>query len=284
MLIDRSEHTPGAGSTKFWRSQGVDGVEFLKGRYRNFTYAPHSHDSYMVGLISQGAIEVADPRSCTVVSQGQVTLYNVDHLHWGRPIDTLGWTIFATYVPTDTLDRIARDIGLRRRGTLCFSESAVVNPGLASKIAALFLHPDTDHEGLTRGSLLFDVIAESLTCHSESSAPLPNTCFEHRAVTVARDYLEGNFSENISLDALAKECGIGRFWLIKAFKSHWGIPPYAYLTNVRVRHALGLLRDGQALAEVAFACGFSDQSHLTRMFKRSIGVTPGAFRSLQVAN
>jgi AraC-like DNA-binding protein len=55
--------------------------------------------------------------------------------------------------------------------------------------------------------------------------------------------------------------------------------PHTYLTDCRVRAARRLLARGESVAHAAFACGFSDQSHLTRLFKAHAGLTPGRFRA-----
>lgn len=56
-----------------------------------------------------------------------------------------------------------------------------------------------------------------------------------------------------------------------------GITPHAFQTNLRIGHACTLSRAGDPPAAVAAACGFADQSHLTRVFKRAVGVTPAGF-------
>jgi AraC-like DNA-binding protein len=55
------------------------------------------------------------------------------------------------------------------------------------------------------------------------------------------------------------------------------VPPYRYLELVRVERARRLLQRGVRISEIAFTTGFSDQSHLTRQFKRVLGVTPGSY-------
>ncbi len=55
------------------------------------------------------------------------------------------------------------------------------------------------------------------------------------------------------------------------------MPPHAYLENVRIRQAERLIRSGLSLADVAVHVGFSSQSHMTRSFKKIIGVTPGQY-------
>jgi AraC-like DNA-binding protein len=67
------------------------------------------------------------------------------------------------------------------------------------------------------------------------------------------------------------------FHLVRQFRRYYGVPPYRYLELVRVERAKLLLRSGARISHVAFATGFSDQSHLTRHFKRVLGVTPGSY-------
>jgi AraC-like DNA-binding protein len=58
-----------------------------------------------------------------------------------------------------------------------------------------------------------------------------------------------------------------------------GMPPYAWLAQHRVARARVLLEHGHRPAEAAAATGFADQAHLTRWFRRVVGVTPSAYRN-----
>jgi AraC-like DNA-binding protein len=86
-----------------------------------------------------------------------------------------------------------------------------------------------------------------------------------------------------ALDDLAEAVRTRPFSLLRAFKEATGLPPHAYLTTVRVRRARELLDLGMPPARVAAEVGFTDQAHLTRHFKRAVGVTPGAYRLAQPA-
>ena len=79
---------------------------------------------------------------------------------------------------------------------------------------------------------------------------------------------------DIDLDTLARKAGLSRFQALRAFKRRYGLPPHAYQLCLRVSLARGLLVDGAPPADVAVQCGFVDQSHFTRHFKRIVGVTP----------
>jgi AraC-like DNA-binding protein len=99
----------------------------------------------------------------------------------------------------------------------------------------------------------------------------------HPAVTRAIDYIHANYSDNIRLDRLAELAHLSPYHFLRAFSRETGLTPHAYLIQVRIQAAAQRLRRGESPLEAAHATGFADLSHLTRTFKRTLGVPPGAF-------
>jgi AraC-like DNA-binding protein len=94
----------------------------------------------------------------------------------------------------------------------------------------------------------------------------------------AREYLHAHLQQDVGMDELALACGVDRFRLTRAFKSAFGLPPHAYLVQLRLARARHWLANGKQPADVAIALGFADQSHLGRWFVRAYGLTPAAYR------
>ena len=88
-------------------------------------------------------------------------------------------------------------------------------------------------------------------------------------------------TENCDLDSLSMHLGLSRFQLVRLFNQQVGMPPHAFLVQLRLARACRLLRSGSSIAAAAVDSGFFDQSALTRHFRRSLGVTP---RQYQDAN
>jgi AraC-like DNA-binding protein len=88
----------------------------------------------------------------------------------------------------------------------------------------------------------------------------------------------------IDLDTLAQRAGLGKFQALRAFKRRYGLPPHAYQLCVRVKRVCHLLQAGATPAEAAADCGFADQSHMNRHFKRIVGVTPRQYQLARGAN
>jgi AraC family transcriptional regulator len=95
----------------------------------------------------------------------------------------------------------------------------------------------------------------------------------------AKEILSANLDRGVPLKDVAQECRLSLSHFSRAFRSSMGVAPHSWLLTRRIEVAKQKLRDSRLpLAEVALACGFADQSHLTRVFTRMVGVSPGAWR------
>lgn len=137
----------------------------------------------------------------------------------------------------------------------------IYGEGLISALTAALLQPRTVAEPLRKRGKL---------------APY------HLRKTV--DYIEQNCGRTIRLDELAQLTGLSQSYFCSAFRETTGMPPQQWQMKARVERAKNLLKDAETpLASVALRVGFADQAHLTRVFRKIVGTTPGAWRKEQIA-
>ncbi|WP_095099084.1 AraC family transcriptional regulator [Pseudomonas sp. Irchel 3A5] len=100
---------------------------------------------------------------------------------------------------------------------------------------------------------------------------------------LAKEMIASNLGNDLSVERIARECSLSRSHFSRAFKQATGVAPHTWLLQMRVEKAKELLiaQPGRSLVEIAQACGFSDQPHLTRVFTRLVGVTPSTWRAAQ---
>jgi len=91
-------------------------------------------------------------------------------------------------------------------------------------------------------------------------------------------YLELNYSEQITLDSISSHVGFSKYHFIRLFKEYTGSTFYDYLTNKRIHHAKELLKTNMGITEIAFSCGFNNQTSFCRSFKKEVGCTPTDYR------
>jgi AraC family transcriptional regulator len=93
------------------------------------------------------------------------------------------------------------------------------------------------------------------------------------------DYIQENLSEDVSLETLAGVAGLSPNYFLGAFRQATGLTPHRYVTELRIAEACKLLHDPhRPITEVSLAVGFSSQSHLTEVFRRTMNKTPAAYR------
>ncbi len=91
------------------------------------------------------------------------------------------------------------------------------------------------------------------------------------------DFIEAHLGSGITLDTLAAAGGRRRRHTIELFQQTYGVPPHRYLIGARIGAVKRRLRSGETPAQAASACGFADQSHMTRHFRSIVGTTPARF-------
>jgi AraC family transcriptional regulator len=100
------------------------------------------------------------------------------------------------------------------------------------------------------------------------------------AVLKVVELMRERLADSLGLEELAEVAGLSPFHFARQFKTATGHPPHDYLIRLRVDRAQELIRQHRrewTLAAIANECGFADQSHMARHFKRVLGVSPGEF-------
>ncbi|MBB6172431.1 AraC-like DNA-binding protein [Nocardiopsis mwathae] len=267
--------TPGERA-RFFRHPGLPGVELLKAHYVRHSFTRHSHDTYAIGVIEAGIEEYYYRGSMRRVGRGGLVMVEPEEVHTGHAGTPEGWRYRMLYPEVDVLAQAARDLGMP--DVPGFPVSQTDDPGGADLIRAA--HRAAEHgDRLSASTLTRQALHWLLTRHARARSKDPGTRRPTRAAEVARDLLHSRLADPPSLEELASAVETTPFSLLRAFRAAHGLPPHAYLNNVRVQHARHLLATGMRPAEVAAELGFADQPHLTRHFKRRLGVTPGVFRS-----
>ena len=129
-------------------------------------------------------------------------------------------------------------------------------------------------------ALGFALIVEMLRLPPRQQATGRGTTLNDRVLRSILDYIDANLDANLSLETLAGLAGVLTHQFGRTFKRKVGEPPHQYVLARRIEAAHTLLRTThQPIADIAYATGFSSQSHMTTTFRREIGVTPAQLRN-----
>ncbi|MDP1739017.1 MAG: AraC family transcriptional regulator [Caulobacter sp.] len=260
-----------------WVRRAPGGVDRIEACFTGAAFAPHRHDTYAIGVTLAG-VQSFDYRGEARHSlPGQLIVLHPDELHDGRAGDGAAFRYRTAYIrPAD----IQEVLGGR---TLPFIAGGLSSdPGLAEAVEALLADYDRPLTLLEYQDALAGIAAAlEAACGGGSVIRRAN----REAARAARDYIEACLDETFSLADLERATGHDRWQLSRDFRAMFGASPYRYLILRRLEKARGLLLDGRSGAQAAADCGFADQSHFGRLFRKTWGLTPNAWlKAMQPAH
>jgi AraC-like DNA-binding protein len=247
-------------------------LDLLTARFDRHRYAPHTHEEFSVGICVLGASCIDYRGGALKVGEGAIVVLAPGEPHTGE--SAYGTYAYRALYPDPTLltDGI---LG----GTPHFREPLLHDPELSTALRTAHAELSTCPDPLEAESRLPWLLTALARRHSTARHTSDRVPGAGTIALAVRDRLADELLTPPSLADLATDLGLSRYQLLRAFRATMGMPPYAWLAQHRVSRARTLLEAGGRPADVAGQVGFADQAHMTRWFRRVLGVTPAAYRT-----
>ena len=213
--------------------------------------------------------------------QNSMRIGNLASQNQGRVSHPIDSVIFE--IPRVSLESLAEEGDVRRVANLSCPHGTIdpTMVSVAGQLLSAFARPQeanrifVDHIMVAGVAHLIERYGDKVS----AAATLGRGSLTPAQLRRAQEMLAGNLQGDVLVADLAKACGVSRQYFIKAFKQMVGFPPHQWLQWRRVDRAKDMLRNaGVPISEIALACGFADQSHLTRVFTALTGATPALWR------
>jgi AraC-like DNA-binding protein len=285
-------------SARYWRTPLLPGADLLTAEYHDHAFAPHWHDAYTIPVIERGAETYRYLGAEYVAEAGSVPVINPGEVHTGARAVDEGWRYRVMYVPIDYVHGLASDIAGRLQPLPWFDADVIRDLDLAHRLsrAHRLLEADADRRAgranglaaadalvvtdpLAAEDALLDALSTLLVRYARTREDTGRRVTNDPRVDTMKERLAADVTEPMRVADLAVAVGLSPFHATRLFTQTTGLPPHAWRTQLRLQRALGPLRAGVSVAQVAAANGFTDQSHFTRHFRRTFGVPPGRWQS-----
>lgn len=255
---------------EFRRAQGRQGVELYRAHIVRHAFDPHTHDAYGVGAIEQGVERFRYKGSDHLAPPDSIVLMNPDVLHTGQAETEGGWRYRMIYIEPEVFSDITGESGWWFPGAVVDQD-----PGRAKRLSKLLGQLWQTQDSLAFDSLLFQLVAEI-----RPHARVQNANHDKALHNFSRviEYMQAHLEDRVVLDDLATIAGLSPFHFLRKFQAQHHVTPQQMLMARRLFAAKQLLAAGMPPAQVAAACGLTDQSHLNRTFVRRYGVTPARYQ------
>jgi AraC-like DNA-binding protein len=257
---------------RFWQPASVASSDFMCASLEAGCPGPHVHEEWQFAVVetttrmSRGAVGgiVVQPYEVMAIGPYEV------HAERGGLAAAANWRML--HVAAPIVSRLSAEAG-HRLAAVGFRRPVITDPQAAAELGALLQRGEADQRAESFEAAALNWVRRFVTRHAVEHASGTG----HPAVDRARTYLRAHPTEPVTLREVREVAGVTVSYLVRSFSRVVGLPPMSYHAKVRLARACGLLAQGRPAGWVAYACAFADQSHLTRRFKETYGLTPGAY-------
>ncbi|MFF3467566.1 AraC family transcriptional regulator [Streptomyces sp. NPDC002619] len=252
-----------------WRPRIPGVVEVFHAHFTEYAYPMHVHEAWTLLIVDDGAVRYDLDRHEHGTPHDTVSLLPPHVAHNGSPATPHGFRkrvlyLDATHLGDDLIGPAVDGPDLR-------------DPVLRLRVGQLhgaLAQSGDELEAESRLTFVGERLRRHLRPHLAAAEPRSDPALARSL----RELLDEHVTDGLRLDDAARLLHVHPAHLVRAFSTAYGIAPHQYLMSRRVERARRLLLEGRAPGEVASATGFFDQAHLTRHFKKLVGVTPGRYR------
>lgn len=245
---------------KFLRIGECFDITVVKGNGVSHSFSEHFHHSATIGLITAGEASVTISKACRTVSKMGIYLINPDEIH---EISGCGIDYSAISVDKVILTKVTG------ADNPVFKTPFIENEKTASQMADC-LKTLTGKRSIAaeKQESLLNLLA-ALPFTESDTTPAQN-----KNIDESLKYIREHFTENIDLQILSDVSSLSLFHFIRVFRRQTGLSPFEFIIQLRIKEACRKLTITKNIADVAADCGFYDQSHFTKYFKKHVGISP----------
>ena len=275
--------TPAKIAVQAWQSPGIL-LEHYRYTAGTVELLPkHSHAQYQFGLsfdcqgeyYYRGSYHSIPIGSLSMIHSGEVHAPS-ERTYLPTPV-----TFLMMHVEPQLLQTAASEMAQKLVNLPFFPQPFISDRQTIDLFENLSVALTTNATQLQQDTVLLDLCTCLITRYAQESPLVGSLKSKKPAIAQVCDFLQVHYANPVSLDQLANLAGLSRFYLCRLFRREIGLSLSAYQTQIRIDRAKKLLSQGMAIATVATATGFYDQSHLGYHFKRLVGTTTGNYRSGQ---
>ncbi|MES2951328.1 MAG: AraC family transcriptional regulator [Pseudomonadota bacterium] len=257
---------------------GVYGTHLDSGRH----FGRHWHAVFGVGLLEDGAQRSASGRGTVEAFAGDLITTNPGEVHDGQPLGGASRRWRMLYIDPAVMASMTGHPQAIHLPGVELTQPVFQDAALRQVLHRLLTQVERWDAGLhatTADALACEeslvAVCGWLQAQHAGAAPL---VVADAGVRQVRERLADDPLQPPTLTELAVLAGVSKFQLLRRFEKTYGLTPFAWLLQQRTELARRQIRAGASLADAATDSGFADQSHMTRIFARQFGFTPGALQ------
>jgi len=240
--------------------------------HKYYYFPKHYHETYSMAMLSNGAKKFATAHEKGILDRSNIALMNPGEVHSGVSLTEDGWNQLVLLFDIKTADKFIAENELHTKKLIfgrAIKDDAEYRHELEKTYSGI-LNAECDMEQEQSFQSLLGLIFAK-----EREKGVQKTYTNPYGVNKVIEYMSDASHMKLTLDKLASTAGMSKFHFVRSFKDATGITPHAYLNNLRIERARRMIfTTNKSIADIATECGFADQAHFTRAYKKIYGTPP----------
>lgn len=261
-------------NAKFWKPNINEDILLYKGHFNTFEFDKHVHEEYTITLVQEGEMNAFLDGFSHSFSKSAILTLNPDEVHACKTRTKNGYKYNSIYFKKSFFKNIVDN----KTKNIYFSKQTLDNVELYKKLSILVSADEYNMiSKLDFECQLIDTMKNIMYLNTNCNT-YTNMSSNDILISRAKEFINDNFSFDLSLDDISNALDISKYHFLRLFKQKTYLSPHTYLMLRRIEKAKQFLQNGESIINTAYACGFNDQSHLNRRFKAITGLTPGSYK------
>ncbi|AZE86714.1 Transcriptional regulator, AraC family [Pseudomonas orientalis] len=248
-------------------------IERIEGFLSTKGTSPHRHDTYSIGRTLSGVHNIAYRGAIRHSLPGSTFVLHPDEEHSGSAATEDGVIYQVLQIEPAVIQRV-----LGGKPLPFVPEGISTDRRLFNATETLLHAVDYPQDLLQEDDALFDL---AMALNDVHGLPTPAHSYDYIAAERARELIHDSINRSITIEELADSVGRDRWALSRDFRTLFGTSPHRYLTMRRLDLVKNSLANGESLTDATTNAGFFDQSHMTRHFTKTFGLSPARWLKIQ---
>jgi AraC-like DNA-binding protein len=249
-------------------------IIYVNNSFKNISLSKHFHEDYSISMVYDGAHLFSNEKDRYKIVPGIIQVVNPYEIH---TTENSSWTHINITPSIATINCIAEEILQKEVHETIVLDSFINDENASYLFISLFeTFNDKKNDILRVENAIYEFLDYLLKNYSSiKQNQIVNKKVEKRDFSSTLEFIQENIAnERLALEEIAKNAGISKFHFSREFKKEFGISLSNYIQIKKVNRVKELLKKDLPLSNIAYECGFNDQSYMIKVFKKYMGYTP----------
>jgi len=249
-------------------------ISYINNKFENINLNKHFHGEYSFSLIYDGNHSYENEKEKFILKSGMIQVVNPYEMHSTK---NSSWSYLNIMPSCELIHDINSHLIQNESKKEILFHPIITDKKAIELFHTLFVFMSRKEENkMAIDSAMIEFFEYTLKYHSsQSHDKMANITCTKQTLNSALEYMNDyDRKDEITLDDISSQIGISKYHFIKEFKKYIGITPNQYLQIKKANWTKELLQKDVPLSEIAYECGFTDQSYMIKVFKKFYGYTP----------